>query len=147
MGGGLRHGCPRPIFRIFSPVLQARSSTRTAPMCGTLGAGTCALPCPPFLHRPWEAATSTRRGYPPPIVDRAAARARALAAFAAIRTAGRMIWPPQGFAGIRAVGDVHGEAGEPSAPPSRARGRRNLFVLQLGDLTDDGPDSGRKRCG
>ena len=46
----------------------------------------------------------------------------------------------RGFAGLRVVGDVHGDAtalahAVASAEPAR------LFVLQLGDLTDYGPDS------
>jgi protein phosphatase len=51
-----------------------------------------------------------------------------------------MIWPPKGFAGIRVVGDVHGDAEAFRAAIEGARAA-NLFVLQLGDLTDDGPDS------
>ena len=51
-----------------------------------------------------------------------------------------MIWPPRGFAGIRVVGDVHGDAEAFCAAIEGARAA-NLFVLQLGDLTDDGPDS------
>ena len=43
------------------------------------------------------------------------------------------------FAGIRVVGDVHGEATQFEAAIRGAR-EKNLFVLQLGDLTDRGPD-------
>lgn len=46
---------------------------------------------------------------------------------------------PDRFEGIRVVGDVHGEAGQFRAAIAGARERR-LFVLQLGDLTDRGPD-------
>jgi protein phosphatase len=53
-----------------------------------------------------------------------------------------VIWPPprHRFAGLRVVGDVHGEAAAfaHAAEGARAAG---LFVLQLGDLTDFGPDS------
>ncbi|MCX7684684.1 MAG: metallophosphoesterase [Acetobacteraceae bacterium] len=51
-----------------------------------------------------------------------------------------MIWPPRGFCGIRVVGDVHGDAEAFRAAIEGARAA-NLFLLQLGDLTDDGPDS------
>ncbi|MCS6853761.1 MAG: metallophosphoesterase [Elioraea sp.] len=47
---------------------------------------------------------------------------------------------PSRFAGIRVVGDVHGEAAPFRAAVEGARAER-LFVLQLGDLTDYGPDS------
>ncbi|WP_207536963.1 metallophosphoesterase [Sabulicella rubraurantiaca] len=45
----------------------------------------------------------------------------------------------RGFTGIRAVGDVHGEASQFRAAIEGAREAR-LFVVQLGDLTDYGPD-------
>ena len=46
----------------------------------------------------------------------------------------------RGFAGLRVVGDVHGDsrAFEAAAAGAEAAG---LFLLQLGDLTDGGPDS------
>lgn len=47
---------------------------------------------------------------------------------------------PSRFAGIRVVGDVHGEAVPFRAAVDGARAAR-LFLLQLGDLTDYGPDS------
>lgn len=43
-----------------------------------------------------------------------------------------------GFAGLRVVGDVHGDATGLAAAIAGAEGR---FVLQLGDLTDYGPDA------
>lgn len=43
------------------------------------------------------------------------------------------------FRGIRVVGDVHGEARQFQAAIEGARAEA-LFVLQLGDLTDRGPD-------
>jgi protein phosphatase len=46
---------------------------------------------------------------------------------------------PERFAGIRVVGDVHGEAEQFEAAIAGAR-ENSLFVLQLGDLTDRGPD-------
>lgn len=46
----------------------------------------------------------------------------------------------RGFAGLRVVGDVHGDARafEAAAAGAEAAG---LFLLQLGDLTDGGPDA------
>ena len=45
----------------------------------------------------------------------------------------------QEFTGIRVVGDVHGEARQFQAAIAGARAEK-LFVVQLGDLTDRGPD-------
>lgn len=45
----------------------------------------------------------------------------------------------EAFAGIRVIGDVHGEAVQLDAAIRGARAK-GLFVLQLGDLTDRGPD-------
>lgn len=47
---------------------------------------------------------------------------------------------PPGFAGVRVVGDVHGEARAFEAAVAGAAERR-LFTVQLGDLTDHGPDA------
>lgn len=47
---------------------------------------------------------------------------------------------PSRFAGIRVVGDVHGEAAAFRAAVEGAQAAR-LFLVQLGDLTDYGPDS------
>ncbi len=47
---------------------------------------------------------------------------------------------PERFRGIRVVGDVHGEAAQFAAAIAGARAE-NLFVLQLGDLCDRGPDN------
>ena len=44
------------------------------------------------------------------------------------------------FAGLRVVGDVHGDAHGFAAAIDGARQKR-LYVIQLGDLTDRGPDS------
>jgi protein phosphatase len=51
----------------------------------------------------------------------------------------RLALPP-GFAGVRVVGDVHGEA-RPFAAAIAGAAEARLFVVQLGDLTDHGPDS------
>nr|WP_245217315.1 metallophosphoesterase [Neoroseomonas nitratireducens] len=45
-----------------------------------------------------------------------------------------------GFRGLRIVGDVHGEAGQFAAAVAGAEAA-GLFLIQLGDLTDHGPDS------
>lgn len=45
-----------------------------------------------------------------------------------------------GFLGLRIVGDVHGDARGFAAAVAGAEAAR-LFVVQLGDLTDHGPDS------
>jgi hypothetical protein len=47
---------------------------------------------------------------------------------------------PERFRGIRVVGDVHGEAAQFATAISGARVEK-LFVLQLGDLCDRGPDN------
>lgn len=73
-----------PYFRIFNPVLQGEKFDPDGAYVRRWVPELAALPAR-FLHRPWEAPTPPV-GYPPPIVDHAAARARALAAFAAIRT-------------------------------------------------------------
>lgn len=46
----------------------------------------------------------------------------------------------QGFIGLRVVGDVHGDANGFRAALDGARAARR-FVIQLGDLTDYGPDA------
>jgi hypothetical protein len=46
----------------------------------------------------------------------------------------------RGFSGLRVVGDVHGEAAAFEAAIAGASAA-GLFLLQLGDLTDYGPDS------
>lgn len=46
----------------------------------------------------------------------------------------------RGFSGLRVVGDVHGEAAALEAAIHGAS-EAGLFLLQLGDLTDYGPDS------
>jgi protein phosphatase len=51
----------------------------------------------------------------------------------------RLTLPPR-FSGVRVVGDVHGEAAQFRAAVAGAA-EHGLFVVQLGDLTDHGPDS------
>ena len=70
-----------PFFRVFNPVLQGERFDpngdyvrRWVPELGNLPAK--------LIHRPWEADAP---GYPKPVVEHAAARARALEAFKAMR--------------------------------------------------------------
>ena len=46
----------------------------------------------------------------------------------------------RGFAGLRVVGDVHGDAAAFAHAVAGAEAE-SLYLLQLGDLTDHGPDS------
>jgi protein phosphatase len=48
--------------------------------------------------------------------------------------------PFRGFAGVRVVADVHGDAAGFAAAAAGAAAA-DLFLLQLGDLTDHGPDN------
>ncbi len=83
----------QPFFRIFNPVLQGERFDpdgayvkRWVPeLAAWKSAGK-------DLHAPWRASTPPA-DYPAPIVDHAAARAKALAAFATIR-AGALTAPP-----------------------------------------------------
>ncbi len=59
---------------------------------------------------------------------------------AALRGDGLEALRAAGFAGLRVVGDVHGEAAQFRAALEGARVERR-FIIQLGDLTDYGPDS------
>ena len=77
-----------PIFRVFNPVLQGRKfdpdGTYVRRYVPELAAVADA-----FVHAPWEAPAWQRPAdYPPPMIDLAAGRARALAALAAIGTGG-----------------------------------------------------------
>ena len=80
-----------PYFRIFNPIIQGEKFDpdgiyvkRFVPELSRLGAK--------WIHRPWEApgnilaaaGITLGRTYPAPIVDHAAARERALAAFASL---------------------------------------------------------------
>lgn len=81
---------PQPYFRVFNPVLQGR---RHDPAGAYVRRWLPALRHVPAaaVHGPWELSRAAQeatgcligRDYPPPIVDHAAARARALARFAA----------------------------------------------------------------
>jgi deoxyribodipyrimidine photo-lyase len=81
-----------PYFRIFNPVLQARKFDPSGDYVRRWVLELAALPAS-HIHAPWqapasllaEAGVSLGETYPKPIVDHAAARARALAAFATLR--------------------------------------------------------------
>ena len=81
-----------PFFRIFNPVLQAEKFDADGTYTQRWLPELAALPAP-HIHAPWtapedvlaKAGVALGRTYPKPIVDHSAARARALAAFAAIR--------------------------------------------------------------
>ena len=81
-----------PYFRIFNPVLQGAKFDTDGAYVRRLVAELAALPAPD-IHAPWQAPELVRvqagvalgRTYPQPIVDHAKARARAVAAFDAIR--------------------------------------------------------------
>lgn len=69
-----------PYFRIFNPVLQSKKFDPAGAFIRSM------LPqfesvALPFLHEPWKSPEPIR-DYPPPIVDHALARTRALAAYA-----------------------------------------------------------------
>jgi deoxyribodipyrimidine photo-lyase len=81
-----------PYFRIFNPLLQARKFDPEGRFVRRYLPELAKLPLP-YLHAPWEAPplvlaeAGVRLGasYPHPVVDLAAGRARALAAYAALR--------------------------------------------------------------
>ncbi|MGQ0554158.1 MAG: cryptochrome/photolyase family protein [Planctomycetota bacterium] len=81
-----------PYFRIFHPVLQGRRFDADGAYLRRWVPELARLPAR-WMHAPWEAPASVLqeaglrlgRDYPAPIVDHAAARARALAAFATLR--------------------------------------------------------------
>jgi len=80
-----------PYFRIFNPVLQGEKFDSDGAYVRRYVPELSRLPAK-WLHRPWEAPELERRSaglrlgtdYPHPVVDLAAGRARALAAFAAL---------------------------------------------------------------
>ena len=83
-----------PYFRIFNPVLQGEKFDPQGDYVRHWVPELATLPAA-WIHRPWEAPSdvlaragvSLGKTYPKPIVDHAAARARALAAFASLKEA------------------------------------------------------------
>lgn len=72
-----------PYFRIFNPVTQGERYDAGGAYVRRWVPELSHLP-DKFIHRPWEAPGAPVGGYPLPIVDHAAARQRALAAFASL---------------------------------------------------------------
>lgn len=72
-----------PYFRIFNPVLQGEKFDPEGAYVRRWVPELAGVPAR-WVHQPWRA-PAPPRAYPPPIVDLAAGRARALAAFAALR--------------------------------------------------------------
>jgi deoxyribodipyrimidine photo-lyase len=72
-----------PFFRIFNPVLQGEKFDPRGDYVRRFVPELAALP-DKFIHKPW-AAPQPPANYPAPIVDLAAGRARALAAFQALK--------------------------------------------------------------
>lgn len=75
-----------PFFRIFNPVLQGEKFDPSGAYVRQYCPELAKLP-DRYLHRPWEAPPLERmlaKNYPPPMVDLAATRDRALAAFKTI---------------------------------------------------------------
>lgn len=73
----------QPYFRIFNPVSQSQKFDPDGDYLRRWLPELRDVP-PPFIHAPWTM-DSPPRDYPPPIVDHAFARERALAAFGAAR--------------------------------------------------------------
>ncbi len=74
-----------PYFRIFNPILQGAKFDPEGAYTRRWVPELAHLPTE-HLFAPWEAPGASRHsGYPPPLVDHAAARARALAAFQSLR--------------------------------------------------------------
>ena len=90
---GRRYGTDAaPYFRIFNPVLQGEKFDPDGAYVAKWVPELAKLP-PKFIHQPWtatpielaSAGVTLGQTYPEPIVDHAAARARALAAYAKTR--------------------------------------------------------------
>ena len=75
-----------PYFRIFNPVLQGRRFDAEGAYVRRWLPKLAGLP-DRLVHEPWNAPPEQRPvAYPPPIVEHAAARERALSAYASLRT-------------------------------------------------------------
>ncbi len=131
----------QPFFRIFNPVTQGATWDKAGDYVRRWVPELAALP-DRWLHAPWTApgeVVAHRRGRAGPDLSAAddrpcrepPPRARHLPRHRPAR--GRVI--PHGAA-LRIVGDVHGDLRAFSAATNTDR-----FVVQLGDLSDHGPDS------
>ncbi len=74
-----------PYFRVFNPVLQGEKFDADGAYTRAWVPEVAGLPAK-FLHQPWNAPRPPA-GYPRPVIEHAAGRARALAAYAALRQA------------------------------------------------------------
>jgi len=74
-----------PYFRVFNPVLQGEKFDADGAYVRAWVPEVAGLPAK-LLHQPW-AAPNPPRGYPAPIIEHAAGRARALAAYATLKAA------------------------------------------------------------
>lgn len=74
-----------PYFRVFNPVLQGEKFDADGAYTRAWVPEVAGLPAK-FLHQPWSAPRPPP-GYPRPVIEHAAGRARALAAYAALRQA------------------------------------------------------------
>ena len=72
-----------PYFRVFNPILQGEKFDPDGAYVRHWLPALAGVP-DRFVHQPWTA-PAPPRGYPAPIIDHAAGRARALAAYAAMR--------------------------------------------------------------
>ena len=130
----------QPFFRIFNPVTQGQKFDAAGAYVRRFVPELAKLP-DAHLHAPWQApdddSARGRRhaGKDLSAPDRRSRRGTAARARPPIarRSAADLI--PNGAA-IRVVGDVHGEARAFAYAAATDR-----FVVQLGDLTDRGPDS------
>jgi len=72
-----------PYFRVFNPILQGEKFDPQGDYVRAWLPALAALPNK-FIHQPWNA-PAPPAGYPPPVIDHPAGRARALAAYAQMR--------------------------------------------------------------
>jgi deoxyribodipyrimidine photo-lyase len=75
-----------PFFRVFNPVAQGERFDPAGDYVRRWVPELARVPAP-YVHRPWDAPEGLVGDYPRPVVDHAAARARALEALAAVTRA------------------------------------------------------------
>jgi len=73
-----------PYFRVFNPTLQGERFDPEGAYVRRWVPELAGVPAR-FVHKPWAAPGGPPRGYPAPVVPPEQGRARALAAFAAMR--------------------------------------------------------------
>ena len=129
-----------PFFRVFNPVTQGEKFDPAGDYVRKWVPELAALPSK-WLHAPWtapqavldKAGVALGRTYPHPVVALEEGRGPC-AGGVPCHAAGGMIIPPNQK--LRVVGDVHGDSRAFAFATDTDR-----FVVQLGDLTDSGPDS------